>query len=121
MKYIFLAVQVEKQLEAMSPAARIEFEEACRASDEELKRSGHLYAMEDLQKDRTTLTVQVLDGRLSFTDSPFVSRNGLSVGLFFIQARDLNAAIQIASNMPQARQGLIEVRRIVEFGPEAIS
>jgi hypothetical protein len=114
-KYVFLAVQDEKHLEAMSPAARLVFEEACRASEQELRRSGHLYAMEDLQKDSTAIAVQILDGRLSFTDSPFISTKGLSVRLFFIQARDLNAAIQIASKMPQAHQGFIEVRPILEF------
>ena len=121
MKYVFLAVQDEKHLEAMSPAARLVFEEACQASEQELRRSGHLYAMEDLQKDSTAIAVQILDGRLCFTDSPFVPTKGLSVRLFFIQARDLNAAIQIASKMPQARLGIIEVRRIVEFEPGHVS
>ena len=117
MKYVFLAYQDEKKQDAMSPGARLVFEEACRASEQELRRGGHLYAIEDLQKDSTAVAVQVLNGRLSFTDSPIVETNGLSVRLFFVQARDLNAAIQIALRMPEARQGLIEVRSIMEFEP----
>jgi hypothetical protein len=115
-KYVLLSYPFEKQLEALAPAARIEFEEACRASEQELIRSGHLYALEDLPKDSpATTVVQVLDGELYFTDSSFLEAKGLSVRLFFIRARDLNTAIQIAARMPQARQGLIEVRTIVEF------
>jgi hypothetical protein len=74
--------------------------------------------LEDLPKDSpATTVVQVLDGELYFTDSSFLEAKGLSVRLFFIRAGDLNTAIQIAARMPQARQGLIEVRTIVEFEP----
>lgn len=117
MKYVLLAYPFEKQLEAMSPAARHEFEEACRASEQELIGRGHLYAIEDLQKDNVAILVQVLDGELYFTDSPFAEAKGLSVRLFFVLAKDLNAAIQIAARMPQARRGLIEVRPVVEIQP----
>ena len=120
MKYVFLAVQDEKQLEALSPAARLVFEEACRASEQELRHDGHLYATEDLQDGSPAAVVQVQNGKLSFVDSPFVQTKGLSIRLFFVHARDLNAAIQIAAKMPQARQGLIEVRRIVELEPEDV-
>lgn len=121
MKYVLLAYRDEKHLTAMSHRARKAFEEACRASEQELRRSGRLYAMEDLQKDDMAIAVQVLHGRLCFTDSPFVPAKGLSLRLFFIHARDLNAAIQIASRMPQARAGLVEVRPIMEFERGAIS
>ena len=118
MKYVFLAYQDEQQLEAMPPAARHLFEEACRAGEQELIQSGHLFAREDLQKDSPAIVVRVRNGRLIFTDSPFVPAKGLSVRLFLVRTRDLNAAIQIAARMPQARQGLIEVRPIVEFEPD---
>lgn len=120
MKYVFLAVQDPKHLEAMSPGGRDVFLEACRASEQEPRRSGHLYATEDLQ-DNMAIAVQVRNGRLYITDGPFVSTNGLSVQLFFIHARDLNVALQIASKMPEARQGLIEVRPVVEFEPGNVS
>lgn len=121
MKYVFLAYPDQNLLEAMSPGARVVFEEACQANEQDLRRRGHLYATEDLQNNNAILTVQVVNGKLCFTDSPFVSTRGLSIRLFFIHARDLNVAIQIASNMPQAGGGMIEVRPIVEFKPGDIS
>jgi hypothetical protein len=36
------------------------------------------------------------------------------IQLLFIQTRDLNTAIQIASKMPQAQAGSIEVSSLVE-------
>jgi hypothetical protein len=36
------------------------------------------------------------------------------VQLLFLEARNLNAAIQIAAKLPQARGGAIDVRSVVE-------
>lgn len=121
MKYIFLAYQDKAHLEAWSPGVRVVFEKACLANEQDLRCSGHLYAIEEVQSTSTAIALQVVDGKLCFTDSPFVSTKGLSIRLFLIHARDLNVAIQIASKMPQARSGLIEVRPIVEIEPGNVS
>lgn len=115
-KYVLLAYRDEKRLGIMSARARAVFEEACRANEQDLRDNGHLYAVEILQNQN--VTVQLVDGNVILTDSPSVARMGRSVWLFFIHARDLNAAIQIASQMPQAHIGHVEVRPILqlEFG-----
>jgi len=115
MKYLFLAYGDEKRLAAMSTSERDAFENACRANDEVLRQSGHLLAVEGLQSSRTATTVRVWNGKVSVTDSPFVEANEQLIGLFFINARDLNEAIQVASKMPQARGGPIEVRPMMGF------
>ena len=115
MKYLFLAYGDEKRLEAMSTSERDAFENACRANDELLRQSGHLLAVEGLQSSRTATTVRVRNGKVSVTDGPFVETNEQLIGLFFINARDLNEAIHVASKMPQARGGPIEVRPMMGF------
>ena len=115
MKYLFLAFGDEKWLEALSTSERDSFEDACRANNELLRQSGHLLAMEDLQSSRTATTVRVRNGKVSVTDGPFVSTNEQLIGIFSINARDLNEAIHVASTMPQARGGPIEVRPMLEF------
>ena len=115
MKYVFLAYGDEKRLEAMSTGERDAFENACLANDEMLRKSGHLLAMEGLQSSRTATTVRVRNGKVSVTDGPFVEANEQLIGLFFINARDLNEAIHVASKMPQVRGGPIEVRPMMEF------
>lgn len=113
MKYVLLAYRDEERWKSMSDRERTAFEEACRANEQELIRSLHLIQVQDLQNN-SALTVRVVDGRLSLTDGPAAGSQGQLIQLLFIQARDLNTAIQIASKMPQAQAGSIEVRPLVE-------
>ncbi len=113
MNYVLLAYRDEKRWEAMSASERAAFEEACQASEQDLIHSLHLIDVKGLQNN-TALTVRIVNGKVSLTDSPIVGSQEQLIQLLFMQARDLNAAIQIASKMPQARGGPIEVRPIVE-------
>jgi hypothetical protein len=112
MKYLFLAYGDEKLLESMSPSELSVFGSACAANDEALRASGRLLAVEGLQGSRTATTVRVQNGRVSVADGPFAESREQLLGLFLIDARDLNEAIQIAAHMPQARGGPIEVRPV---------
>lgn len=115
MKYVFLAYRDEKQWDAMSPSERDAIEKAYLASEQELRQSGYLFAVEDLQSNRTAITVRVVNGKVSIADGSFTETNGQLIQLFFVNARDLNEAIRVASKIPQARIGPIEVRPIVEL------
>jgi hypothetical protein len=55
-----------------------------------------------------------VDGNVSLTDGPTAGEREQLIQLLFIETRDLNAAIQIASKLPQARAGKVEVRAIAE-------
>ena len=115
MKYLFLAYGDEKHWNALSVSERAALANACLASDEVLRKSGRLLAAQGLQSSSTATTVRVQNGKVSLTDGPFAETEEQLVGLFFISARDLNEAIQVASKMPQARRGPIEVRPMMEF------
>jgi hypothetical protein len=54
------------------------------------------------------------NGKVSTTDGPFAETKEQLGGYFLIEARDLNDAIQVASRIPGARLGSIEVRPIAE-------
>lgn len=110
MKYLLLVYGDERQWDAMSTSERDAFEDACLANDEALRESGHLLAVEGLYSSHTAATVRVHSGKVSINDGPFAQMKEQLIGLYFINARDLNEAIQVASNMPQARTGPIEVR-----------
>ena len=114
MKYLFLAYGDEQQLDAMSPSERDALGNECLANDEMLRKSGHLLTVEGLQS-RTATTVRVQNGKVFITDGPFIETKEQILGIFLINARDLNEAIRVASKMPQARGGPIEVRPILEF------
>jgi len=115
MKYMFLAYQDERLLDTMSTSERDTLGKACVASDEALRRSGHVLAMAGLHNSRTATTVRIYNGRVSVIDGPAAETKEQLTGIFTINARDLNEAIRVAATMPQARCGSIEVRPIKEF------
>jgi hypothetical protein len=91
------------------------FTNACLANDEALRKRGHVLAVAGLHSSRTATTVRVHNGTVSVTDGPFAETKEQLIGIFTITARDLNDAIQLATQMPQARGGPIEVRPILAF------
>jgi hypothetical protein len=112
MKYVLLAYADEQQLDAMPSSEREALGKACLANDQALRTSGRLLAVESLQGSCTASTVRVHNGIVSITDRSYAETAEQLVGIFTIDARDLNEAIQVAAQMPQARAGAIEVRPI---------
>ena len=116
MKYLLLAYGDERLLETMSASERQALGSECMANDELLRKSGHLLAVQGLQSSRSATTVRAQYGKAVVTDGPYVETKEQILGIFTIEARDLNEAIQVASNMPQVRAGPIEVRPAIELG-----
>ena len=63
---------------------------------------------------RSATTVRVRNGRTSTTDGPFAETKEQLGGYYLIEAKDLNEAIQVASRIPSAKLGAIEVRPVRE-------
>jgi hypothetical protein len=80
-----------------------------------IREGGQYVAGEALQPVSTATTVRVRNGKLSTTDGPFAETKEQLGGFYLVEARDLNEAIQIASRIPSARLGSIEVRPVVDF------
>lgn len=108
MKYVLLVYRDKELWEAMSVSERAAFEQAFRAGEQDLVYSLHLVDASHLQTN-TALTVRNVDGNISITDGLAVSGQEQPVQLLYIQARDFNAAVQIASRLPRAHAGPIEV------------
>ena len=71
-------------------------------------------AGERLQPPETATTVRVQDEKTLTTDGPFVSVKEALGGWLFLEADDLDAAIELASKIPAARMGgAIEIRPLV--------
>ena len=80
-----------------------------------LRASGRMVASEALQPTHTATTVRVRGGKISTTDGPFAETKEQLGGFYLVEATDLNEAIQIASRIPGARTGSVEVRPVVDF------
>ena len=114
MKYLCLIYDEEKVLNAMPKAEMDAFMGEYFAFTDDIRDSGHLRGGEELHPVATATTVRIRNGRLSTTDGPFAETREQLGGFFLIEARDLNEAIQVASRIPSARTGSIEVRPVVE-------
>jgi hypothetical protein len=64
----------------------------------------------------TATTVRVQDGKALTTDGPFAELKEAVGGYLIFEADDLDAAIELAAQIPAARMGgAVEVRPIVEW------
>src|ERR1051326_885138 len=84
----------------------------CAACGDGLRRRGLLVAAEALQPVATATTGRMRNGKVSGTDGPFAETKEQLAGFYLIEAADLNEAIQIASKIPPAREGSVEVRPV---------
>jgi hypothetical protein len=117
MKYICLVYLVEKDMNAMSKSEADACTEESLAYDDTLRKAGHFIVAHALQPVEAATTIRVRSGRVSTTDGPFAETKEQLGGFILIEARDLNEAIQVASKIPMARRGSIEVRPIRELQP----
>jgi hypothetical protein len=85
------------------------------AFTEGIKKSGHYVGGNPLQPTPTATTVRVRNEKVSTTDGPFAETKEQLGGYYLIEAKDLNEAIQVASKIPGARLGSIEVRPVMEI------
>lgn len=108
MKYLCL-VYMEERKPSEVP------DRECADYADGLRSRGTLVAAEPLQPTETATTVRVRNGKVSVTDGPFAETKEQLAGFYLIEARDLNDAIQVASKIPPAREGSIEVRPVREL------
>ena len=118
MKYACLIYDAEKNRASMSTAELDALVGEYFAFSEGLRKSGHHLAGEALQPVQTAVTVRIRNGKLSTTDGPFAETKEQLGGFYLINAGDLNEAVQVASKIPSARLGSIEVRPIREFNQQ---
>src|SRR5207302_3776968 len=108
LKFVCLVYGEEKKIGAMT-------DDKCMAYDQELRNTGQGLASEALQPVRTAATVRVRNGKVNVTDGPFTETKECLAGFYLIDAADLNEAVQIASKMPPAHVGSVEVRPVREL------
>ena len=89
----------------------------CMNCGEDLKKQGLLLAAEPLFRADTAKTVRVRNGHVGVTDGPFAETKEQLAGFYLIDADNHDEALQIASRIPPAREGSIEVRPVRELQP----
>ena len=115
MKYLCLIYDEEQKMAGMAKADADAFMGEYFAFTNDIKQTGHYVAGEALHPVHTATTVRIRNGKMSTTDGPFAETKEQLGGFYLVTAKDLNEAIQIASRIPSARHGSIEVRPIVDY------
>lgn len=105
MKYLCLVYLDENRLDELP-------DEDCVDFDTSIRSNGQCLASEALESVHTATTVRMRNGKVSLTDGPFAETKEQLAGFYMIDARDLNEAVQVASKIPPARIGCVEVRPI---------
>lgn len=88
------------------------------ALSDEVKKNGRYQAGAALQPVATATTVKVRNGSVAATDGPFAETKEQLGGLYVLDCKDLDEAIEYASKIPTARHGSIEVRPLMNFDEE---
>ena len=81
----------------------------------ELNSKGQYLGASPLQSVALATSVRIRDGKSLVTDGPFAETREQLGGYFLVEARDLNEAINIASRIPGARKGTVEIRPVLEL------
>jgi hypothetical protein len=114
MKYMLLIYDDTKQWEKFTPKQQQEGMELYMRFTEDVKKSGHWLASNQLQPATVATSVRERDGKRLVTDGPYAETREQLGGYYMIEAKDLDEAIGIAARVPSAKWGTVEVRPIVE-------
>ena len=85
---------------------------------EKLTSQGKFVTGQPLQPIDPATTVRVRDDEVLISDGPFAETKEQLAGFYLLDANDLNEALPLASRIPPARFGSIEVRPARELPPK---
>lgn len=112
MQYLLMIYQNEAEYAKIDTGTSQKMSAEYEVFTQSIIRNGNFKAGDRLRPTATATTVRVRDGKTLTTDGPFAETREQLGGYYLIEARDLDAAIEIAARIPSARVGSIEVRPI---------
>lgn len=107
MKYLLLVYSPE---DSWSPAEWLQCTADSAAICHELQSQGKFLGASPLHPVAMATSVRVRDQKREVTDGPFAETREQLGGYFLIDVPDLDEAISIASRLPAAKKGTIEIR-----------
>jgi hypothetical protein len=119
MTYLCLVYFEPKTMEGLSRSEKVTLDRDSVAYDGELGRNGHYIVSHALQPVSSAKTVRVRRGKASQVDGPFAETREHLGGFILINAVNMNEAVEIASKIPMAKMGSIEVRPVMKIDPDA--
>src|ERR1700733_4209681 len=117
MKYICLGYLEPGKIEGMTEDERHAMLVDCFEDNNHLRANGHLVAELPLQPPGTALTLYVKNGKVATPAGPYAETKEQVGGIQILEARDLNHAIQLVSQLPGFKYGLgpVEIRPVADI------
>lgn len=112
MKYLLMIYMDEK---AMTETDREQCYKDSTRLAHDLHENRQYIAANPLQPVAMATSVRIREGRRMVTDGPFAETREQLGGYFLVETEDLDAAIAIASRIPAAKKGTIEIRPVLEI------
>jgi hypothetical protein len=115
MKYILLVHHDEAAFDGIGKETQQRMLAESVQLTHQLHASGQYLSASPLEPAASAAIVRVRDGKPFVTDGPFIETREQIAGYFLIHAKDLDDAIGIATRVPGARIGTVEVRPLIEI------
>jgi hypothetical protein len=112
MRYLLMSCTDEEASDALSLEERSAVVAEYMALAEEMGSRGVLLSGEQLRPTWDATTVRVRDGEVLMADGPFAETKEQMGGYMVVECADVDEAIEVASKLPAARSGTVEVRPI---------
>lgn len=112
MKYMLLIYSDEKAwTEGERAECMAESTEICH----ELQAKGQFIGASPLHSVTSATSLRIRDGKRILTDGPFAETTEQLGGYYIIDVKNLDEAIALASRLPPAKKGTVEIRPIFEL------
>lgn len=85
---------------------------------EDINKAGINKGGEALHPSTAATTLRFRDGSLQVTDGPFAETKEQLGGFYLLEARDLDHAIEVASQIPAVEHGCVELRPVWDFNAQ---
>jgi|SRR3954471_18366672 hypothetical protein len=115
MKYMLLVHHDEAAFDKLDETAKRELLAQAIELAHQLHAKGRCLGASPLQPTATATVVQVRGGKAFVTDGPFIETREQIAGYFLIETKDLEEALAIATRVPGAGIGTVEVRPLREI------
>lgn len=112
MKYMLLIYSDEKDwTEGERAQCMAESTQVCH----EMQAKGQFIDASPLHSVTTATSLRIRDGKKVITDGPFAETTEQLGGYYIIDVDNLDEAIALASRLPPAKKGTVEIRPIFEL------
>jgi hypothetical protein len=113
-RYLALVHADERRSAELGEEERRAIDDRYRGFAADARAAGKLVEAYELQGVATATTVRVIDGETVVTDGPFAELREQIGGYFVLDCDSIDEAVALATRLPAAEYGAIEVRPGVE-------